>query len=131
MRKNEIPAVQRWTTPTVCACDAGGFVAYGDYLTLERRLREVQEERDRAYSILALHGVPQKRAKSVSNGIQVLMTRMQKAIDAAECAANAAEQKAARMREALLDIARGQLQGPSDFTKYAQSVARAALGGES
>jgi hypothetical protein len=35
--------VQRWTTAVVHPNNAGGFVAYGDYLTLERQRDELAE----------------------------------------------------------------------------------------
>ena len=39
-------------------------------------------ERERAFQMLELYGVPRERAKSVSNGIDVLMARMRKERDA-------------------------------------------------
>lgn len=40
---------QRWTAPVVEPTDAGGFVTYGDYQALERRVNELTAERDEAY----------------------------------------------------------------------------------
>ncbi len=46
--------IQRWTTSDARACDAGGFVAYGDYLELKqqqaRDFVRARDEMDRAYA---------------------------------------------------------------------------------
>lgn len=42
---------------------------------------ELQRELDRAMSVLEMYGVPRGRARTVDNGIQVLVTRMQREID--------------------------------------------------
>lgn len=44
-------------------------------------LREQAGEIERAYNMLSMHGVPQERARSVANGIAVLVTRMDKERD--------------------------------------------------
>lgn len=51
---------------------------------LRARCEELAGERDRAYSMLEANGVPRERAKSVANGIDVLVTRFCKYEQSAE-----------------------------------------------
>ena len=44
----------------------------------------LQREVDRAYSMLGMNGIPKERAKSISNGIEVLSTRYRREIIALE-----------------------------------------------
>src|SRR5512135_2930693 len=92
--------VQRWTSPNVSPNDAGGFVSYGDYLELERQLAASEEARKKAenelakaFSTLSICGVPQERARRVANGIEVLVTRMDREILDYKQRAEAAEQR--------------------------------------
>jgi len=39
---SEEMSVQRWTSSNVTPADKGGFVAYGDYLELERELAQAR-----------------------------------------------------------------------------------------
>jgi uncharacterized protein (DUF1697 family) len=63
------------------------FYGWQDFITQiisqEKSMIEqaVEKENEKAFRVLAGYGVPKERAKSVSNGIQVLVTRMEKEID--------------------------------------------------
>lgn len=43
-------------------------------------ITQMQREIEKSYSMLAHYGVPKERAKSVNNGIMVLITRMDKEV---------------------------------------------------
>ena len=45
---------------------------------LNKRVVELEGAEKKAYSMLAIYGVPEKRAKSVANGIEVYATRIRK-----------------------------------------------------
>jgi hypothetical protein len=47
-------------------------------------LADLQNRQSRAFQMLSIYGVPEERAKSVSNGIDVLMTRVGKEVRAIE-----------------------------------------------
>jgi len=44
-----------------------------------KRIAELEAENERAFQMLSAYGVPKERAKTVANGIDVLMMRMEKA----------------------------------------------------
>ncbi len=46
----------------------------------EKRIEELENEKERAYQILELNGVPRERAKNICNGIEVLIIRFVKEI---------------------------------------------------
>jgi hypothetical protein len=59
------------------------------------------DEIERAYQVLSIYGVPRERARSVPNGIEVLATRMRRAIRDVADTERAGLIKAIRILESL------------------------------
>jgi hypothetical protein len=45
---------------------------------LQEQNKQLVKDSERAYQVLSIYGVPKERAKSITNGIQVLVSRMDK-----------------------------------------------------
>jgi len=53
---------------------------------------KLEQDIEKAFDVLKFYGVPKERAKTLSNGIQVLMSRIQKEIRYLECEKKGLEQ---------------------------------------
>ena len=75
-RKRKVEIIER--------IEKGGnlFKIANEIISQEKAMIEqaIENENERAFRALAGYGIPKERAKSVSNGIRVLVTRMDKEI---------------------------------------------------
>lgn len=65
-----MPNVQRWTG-LVAAFDGGGFVSYGDYLTLKEQLATVTAERDELKADATRLDYIEQLAESSRSGVTI------------------------------------------------------------
>lgn len=71
---------------------------------IEFTLESIKTDHDNAFSVLQTYGVPRERAKTVSNGIMVLMTRMDRACAAQDHLITSLKQQLADMTKSRDDF---------------------------
>lgn len=85
-------------------------------------IRSLCEERDRAWTTIGRYGVPRERAKTLANGIDVLVTRMDRERASLQSRLEAAERDAAALNDIRRWLDAGATIKSSDLSKPVMTV---------